>query len=81
MAVVRVEAGWKKVKVVCERGWLLAGEGEEKKNSKPARGSLGCAAAGRNKSGGPWLSSENNNQGPRGMEAIFDQEPAAGLCG
>ena len=31
MAVVRVEASWKKVKVVCERGWFLAGEGEEKK--------------------------------------------------
>ena len=42
------------------------------------RGWLGCAAAGRNKSGGPWFSSENTNQGPRGTEAIFYQEPAAG---
>ena len=36
-------------------------------------------AWGRNKLGGPWLSSENTNQGPRGTEAIFGQEPAAGF--
>ena len=71
---------------------LLPAEGEEPSMLLPGEGKVGDRGQARHgqlrrgrdwlrlssKSGGPWLRSENTNQGPRGMEAIFDQEPAAG---